>query len=98
MSIVTSRYQGAVRNKRKWKGVVLLSGHQCEIFAPVIRQQVQQRMHLRHETRTHRVELDRLLERMNLDHLFLIKYVRASDQLAGILTRVRSLRCCGSHR
>ena len=34
-----------------------------------------------------RTELDRLSERMNLGRSFLFKYVRASDQLAGILTK-----------
>ena len=36
--------------------------------------------------RTHRVDLEWLFERVNLDHCILIKYVRTTDQLADILT------------
>ena len=42
---------------------------------------------LRHVTRTHRVNLDCLFERVSLDHAILIKHVRTNDQLADILTK-----------
>ena len=82
--ILTSRYQSAKRKKKKQKkNVVLLNRDQCEMFTRSTKDAARI---LRHVTRTHRVELDRL-ERMNLGRSFLIKYVRASDQLAGILTK-----------
>ena len=40
-----------------------------------------------HVTRRHRDDLDRLFERVNLDHSILIKYVRLSDQSADIFTK-----------
>ena len=40
---------------------------------------------LKHVTRTHRVQLDCLFERIIMDH-FLIQYIRTHDQLADILT------------
>ena len=47
------------------------------------------RPNLRHVTRTHRVDWDRLCERVNLDHSILINYVRTMDRLADILTKER---------
>ena len=40
----------------------------------------------RRVTRTHRVDLDCLCERVNLDHSILIKYARTNDQFVDILT------------
>ena len=42
---------------------------------------------MRHESRTHRVALDRLFDRINLDAKIQIKYVDAKHQLADILTK-----------
>ena len=41
---------------------------------------------MRHVSRTHRVALDWLLDRINLDPKIQIKYVNAQNQLADILT------------
>ena len=42
---------------------------------------------MRHVSRTHRVDLDRLYDRMNLDPMTQIKYVNTTQQLADILTK-----------
>ena len=42
---------------------------------------------MRHVTRTHRVALDRLFDRMNLDRKIQIKYVNTKSQLDDILTK-----------
>ena len=42
---------------------------------------------MRHVSRTHRVALDRLFDRINLDPKLQIKYVETQDQLADILTK-----------
>ena len=42
---------------------------------------------MRHVSRTHRVALDRLLDRINLDPKVQIKYVESKNQLADILTK-----------
>ena len=42
---------------------------------------------LRHVSRTHRVVLDRLFDRINLDHKIQIKYIDTKNQLADILTK-----------
>ena len=41
---------------------------------------------LRHESRTHRVDLDWLCERTNLDSAISIRHVRTTEQVADILT------------
>ena len=42
---------------------------------------------MRHVSRTHRVALDWLFDRMNLDHKIQIKYVDTKHQLADMLTK-----------
>ena len=42
---------------------------------------------MRHVSRTHRVALDWLFDRLNLDPKFQIKYIDTKNQLAGILTK-----------
>ena len=42
---------------------------------------------MRHVTRTHRVALDRLLDRINLDPKIQIKYIDTKNQLADMLTK-----------
>ena len=42
---------------------------------------------MRHDTRTHRVALDWLFDRINLDPKIQIKYIDTKNQLADILTR-----------
>ena len=42
---------------------------------------------MRHVSRTHRVALDRLFDRINLDPKIQIKYVDTKNQLADILTK-----------
>ena len=42
---------------------------------------------MRHVTRTHRVDLDWLFERIRKDHYILIKYVNTKEQLADIFTK-----------
>ena len=41
---------------------------------------------MRHVSRTHRVELDWLFDRINLDSKIQIKYIDTTNQLADILT------------
>ena len=43
---------------------------------------------MRHVSRTHRVALDRLFDRINLDSKIQIKYIDTKNQLADILTKV----------
>ena len=47
---------------------------------------------MRHVSRTQRVELDRLFDRMNLDPKIHIKYVDTTNQLADLLTEGRFTR------
>ena len=42
---------------------------------------------MRHVSRTHRVALDWLFDRINLDHKIQIKYIDTKNQLADILTK-----------
>ena len=42
---------------------------------------------MRHVWRTHRVDLDRFFDRINLDPMIQIKYVKTTQQLADILTK-----------
>ena len=42
---------------------------------------------MRHDSRTHRVALDWLFDRINLDSKTLIKYIDTKNQLADILTK-----------
>ena len=42
---------------------------------------------MRHVSRTHRVALDRLFDRINLDPKIQIKYIDTKNQLADILTK-----------
>ena len=42
---------------------------------------------MRHVSRTHRVALDWLFDRINLDHKIQIKYIDSKNQLADILTK-----------
>ena len=42
---------------------------------------------MRHVSRTHRVALDWLFDRINLDPIFQIKYIDTKNQLADILTK-----------
>ena len=52
---------------------------------------------LRHGTRTYRVALDWLFERVNLDHTLLMRYVRTHDKLVDILTLGTSPGSNGNH-
>ena len=52
---------------------------------------------MRHVTRTHRVALDWLFDRINLDSKIQIKYIDTKNQLADILTKgsfTRGIICC----
>ena len=42
---------------------------------------------MRHVSRTHRVALDRLLDRMNFDPMMQIEYVDTARQIAHVLTK-----------
>ena len=42
---------------------------------------------MRHGSRTHRVELDRLIELTHLDSNISIRYVHTKEQIADILTK-----------
>ena len=50
---------------------------------------------MRHVSRTHRVALDWLFDRINLDPKIQIKYIDTKNQLAGILTKGNFTRECG---
>ena len=49
---------------------------------------------MRHVSRTHRVALDWLFDRVNLDPKIQIKYIDTKNQLADILTKGNFIICC----
>ena len=53
----------------------------------VIKMIIKGRSPMRHVSRTHRVTLDRLFDRINLDSKIQIKYIDTKNQLADILTK-----------
>ena len=67
---------------------ILLTRKLCEDNGAVIKMNIKGRSPtMRHVSRTHRVALDWLFDRINLDQQIQIKYIDTKNQLADILTK-----------